>query len=376
MSAGFMLAFAAYGGVQQYVITDFEGQGRSSVGFVSLILVYVSISICAPLAAAVVARVGAKPAMLSALPFYSLFMLALATNAAVTVWLASIALGVAGSVLWNGQNTYLVRAARQDALGTSAGYFSTFLAAGTGVGVVIAGFAVARTSYAVTFAVAALLPLAAGVCLARITDIRVSGRSNRLRHALGASRSVTAWRLSGIWFSTSFVFGLALSAIPVAIRTTLGFAFVGVLTSCFYVIPILTAYIAGNQSDIRGRRALLLAACATGVSGLTALILSGTGVLLVAGVLLLAAGNAMVSPVANALVGDVATENNLEAIVSMFRLAQGTGTIAALALASMLHGTTVFIISLAGLVVCFAVAMPVLRDDMPQIRRRIASEAG
>src|SRR5580700_1405242 len=147
MSLAFLLIFAACDGVQQYVITYFNGLGRSSIGFVSLILVYVTFSIGSPLAATGVARFGAKPTMLAALPFFSLFILSLATKSAPIIWAASIAFGFAGIVLWNGNNIYLVKAAHEDALGTSAGFFSMFKEAGSGIGVVIVGLAVVRTSY-------------------------------------------------------------------------------------------------------------------------------------------------------------------------------------------------------------------------------------
>ena len=376
MSIAFLLTFVAYDGVQQYVITFFNGAGRSNVGFVSLILVYASSAVASPLAAAAVSRFGAKPAMLASLPFYSLFILSLGTKSTAIIWAASIALGIAGGGLWNGQNTYLVRAAHEDALGTNAGYFSVLKAVGSGAGVVVVGFAVVRTSYVATFVAAALLPVLACLCVARMSDIRAEHRHNRLRHALSALRSVTAWRLSALWFCTSLVFGLVLSAIPVVIQGTLGLAFVGVLTSCFYIVPILTSYATGNQSDIRGRRALLLGACAAGTVGLIALNLPYTAVTVVGGVLLLTVCNAMLTPITTALVGDVATPVNLESLVSLFRMMQCIGTVAGLVMAGIVHGSTIFAVSLVGLAICFAVSLPVLRRDLPDIRRGIAAEIG
>jgi MFS family permease len=167
-----------------------------------------------------------------------------------------------------------------------------------------------------------------------------------------------------------------LSVIPVVIHDTLGIAFVGVLTSCFYVIPIFASYAVGNQSDIRGRRVMLMGAGLAGTSGLIALNFSNIPLMLVAGVVLLAVCNAMIFPVMTALAGDVATKTNLESLVSLFRVVQGAGTVAGLLLAAVIHGTDVFAVSLAVLVTCFAISLPVFRQDIPDIRRRIATEIG
>ena len=375
MSFAFLLVFLAFDGVQQYVITYFNGLNLSQVGFVSLILAYVAFSVGSPFAAAGVARFGAKRTMLASTPIFSLFMLSLVTKSAPAIWVASVVLGVAGIVLWNGQNTYLVRAAHEDALGASSGFFSGFKAAGSGLGVVIVGFAVVQLSYMTTFLVAALLPLLACICLARMTDIRAPQRSDR-RHPFSALRSKTAWRISAIWFSMSLVFGLALSAIPLIIHATLGLAYVGLLSSCFYVIPILASYAVGNQSDIRGRRDLLYVAFVTGAIGLLALNFPGSVVAVVAGVVLVAVSNSTTGPVATALAGDVSIDGNLEAIVALFRMVQGAGIVAGLLLAAVFHGAAVLEIALGGLVVCFAISLPVFNAGIPEIRSRVAREIG
>jgi len=373
MSFAFLLVFLGYDGVQQYAITYFNGLNLNRIGFVSLILAYTSFSIGSPFAASVVARFGARRAMLAAPPVFSLFLLSLVTKSAPIIWGVSVATGMAGIVFWNAQNTYLVRAAYDEALGTSAGYFSGFKAAGSGVGVVVVGFAVVETSFAATFLVAALLPLIACICIAQMTDIRAPQRRHRLL-TLSALRSKTVWRISAIWFSMSFVFGLALSAIPLIIRGTLGLAYVGVLSSCFYVVPIVASYTVGNQSDVRGRRVLLYIACASGAAGLFALNFPGASGAVVVGVLLVAVSNSTVGPVATALAGDVATDTNLEAVVALFRMVQGAGIVAGLLLAGIFAGPAALRISLVGLIVCFAVSLPVFREDIPEIRSRVARE--
>jgi hypothetical protein len=209
-----------------------------------------------------------------------------------------------------------------------------------------------------------------------MNDIGAPDVSRRVR-ALSAARSKTAWRISVIWFSGSFVFGLALSVIPLVIHASLGLAYVGILTSCFYVVPILASYTVGNQSDIRGRKTLLYVAGICGAAGLIALTFSNVGgAVVVIGVVLVAVSNSMGAPITTALVGDVATELNLASIVSLFRMMQGAGIVAGLVVAAVLRGTTALEISLGSLIVCFAVFLPVFREDIPEIRSRIAREIG
>jgi MFS family permease len=93
-------------------------------------------------------------------------------------------------------------------------------------------------------------------------------------------------------------------------------------------------------------------------------------------VVLVAVSNSAVGPVATALAGDVATDSNLEAVVALFRMVQGAGIMAGLLLAGVFAGPAALRISLVGLIVCFAISLPIFNDDIPEIRNRVTREIG
>src|SRR6266699_1170296 len=147
LSLAFLFSFAGFSGVQQYITTFFVHIGLPQVGFQSLILIYLFFVLSNPLSALVVSRYGAKRSMAVATLFYALFILALLSKSIVVIYIASTILGIAASFLWTGQNSYLVRAATGDDLGTSAGFFNVLESLGTAVGIITLGLLIEKISY-------------------------------------------------------------------------------------------------------------------------------------------------------------------------------------------------------------------------------------
>ena len=73
----FLLIFFGFDGIQQYVTTYFDAEGVKSVGFASLLVIYIVFALINPIAAVIVSRIGAKRSMLVAVGFYTLYCLSL-----------------------------------------------------------------------------------------------------------------------------------------------------------------------------------------------------------------------------------------------------------------------------------------------------------
>lgn len=108
LSAAFLFVFSAYLPTQnlQSTLND-----DGNLGAVSMGIVYVSFTVFAATAAAVVRGLGSRGALLLGTSGYALFILANLHPTWYTMVPASIYLGFASSIMWVGQGTYLTSAA-------------------------------------------------------------------------------------------------------------------------------------------------------------------------------------------------------------------------------------------------------------------------
>ncbi len=77
------------------------------------------------------------------------------------------------------------------------------------------GFLAAKFSYQSAFLFAAFLPLIGVIFIFRLRELPPEKSENHFQLLRKAMTSKTAWRLSTIWFSLYFVFGLAIGLIPI-----------------------------------------------------------------------------------------------------------------------------------------------------------------
>ncbi|CAM0949533.1 unnamed protein product [Alopecurus aequalis] len=108
LSAAFLFVFSAYLPTQNLQSTL---NNDGNLGAVSMGIVYVSFTVFAATAAAVVRGLGSRGALVLGTSGYALFILANLLPAWYTMVPASIYLGFTSSIMWVGQGTYLTSAA-------------------------------------------------------------------------------------------------------------------------------------------------------------------------------------------------------------------------------------------------------------------------
>ena len=172
LSLGFLLIFFGFGAIQYYQVVYFAQADMAEVGFWSLILIYLFLTLFCPLAAFFVSKYGAKRCMIFASLFYSLFILTLLAKSVFLVYFASILLGIAASFLWIGQNSYLIRASDKESYGADSGFFTVLTYLGGGLGVIILGFLVSQFSFRMPFLLYAVFPIFGFFSLFLLTDLR------------------------------------------------------------------------------------------------------------------------------------------------------------------------------------------------------------
>ena len=376
LSLAFLLIFLGFNGVQQFVTTFFSESKIIDVGFDSLILIYLFFVLSNPLAAVFVSKYGAKKSMILASIFYSVFIFSLISKSVALIYFASILLGTAASFLWTGQNSYLIRASDEKTRGASSGFFNSFQSLGSVLGILILSFLIAKFSFNLSFLFFAIFPLIGFLLLSKLIDLRGEQNVNRFKLIKKSITSITALQFSIIWFSWSFIFGLIIGIIPVEIKNNLGMAYVGILSSLFYIIPILFSYIFGKFSDIKGRKPMIILSYIVCLLGLIALYFSNGAVLLVMGIILIAMNYAIIRPISLALVGDVATKDNLEFLAALFWMAQNVGIISALLLSRMFKTDVqiIYAISIFVIGISILILFPLLRLKIEKIKEKISQE--
>jgi len=244
---------------------------------------------------------------------------------------------------------------------------------GSALGIFILGFLLAKFSYQIPFLLFSIFPLIGFLLFFKLNNVRVEENSNRLQLIKKAFFSQTALRFSFLWFSGTFVFGLAVGIIPIQIKETLGISFVGILTVLFFVLPIALSYFFGKLSDIKGRNIMIFLSYFLRVLGLFLLVFPGT-IFLIPGIILLALSGTVMGSITTALVGDITDKKNLEFLNAVFNTIAIVGVIAALLISSQLSIKMIYLISIAVTIISFLIILPLLKLDIKVIKEKIAKE--
>lgn len=373
LSLGFLLIFFGYNATQQYLTTYFSTLGLQDIGFRSLILIFLAFLLSGPISAIVVSKYGAKKTMIFATLFYFLFIASLTTGVSI-IYVNSGLVGFAASLLWTGQNSYLVKASNEKTYGESSGFFNSALTLGSACGILILGFFINTFNFKSSFLIYSVLPLVGLIILTQLKDLPIAGKTNQLNLIKNSIKSITALKLSAFYFAFSFIFGLVLGLVPLEIKNTLSITYVGPLTFIFWIMPILFSYISGKISDIKGRKIMIAFAYIFGILGLTSLYFSQYSILLVVAIVLLALSYAIFRPMSFALVGDISIERNLIPLTALFWMAQNIGILSALFISSVIQTRGIYLISIALISVSSMVLFPLLKLDLKEIKLKLSQE--
>lgn len=376
LTLSFFLIFFGFGGVQQYVTTYFATIGLANIGFQSLIMIYLFFMLFDPLSAVFVSKYGAKKCMIASSVFYFIYIISLLSKSAYMIYFSSSLLGIAASMLWTGQNSYLIRASDKKSYGTNSGFFSSLKELSTALGVFIIGFVISGLSYNSSFLIFSAFPVIGFLTLFYMRDIMTEQKTDHFTLIKKSITSITALKLSGIWFTTYFSFGLIIGIIPLEIRNVIGETYVGILSSLFYVMPIILSYFFGKLSDTRGRRTMIFLSYLLLITGVISLYFSSQPIFLISGIFLLALNWAIILPSTYALAGDVSTGHNLEYLIALFWMIQNMGIVSALILSQIFKSEiiTLYLISFIVIICSFIIVYPLLRQTTERIREKIALE--
>ncbi|HZX50194.1 MAG TPA: MFS transporter [Candidatus Paceibacterota bacterium] len=369
--------FLGFNATQQFVTPFFEQRGIVEVGFQSLILIYVFFVFTNPFAATIAVKYGPKVLVAGGSLAYSLYIASLASGSLPFIYAASAVLGVGAGFFWMGENSYLFRTSKEDERGKNVGFIDTLLYLGTASGVLGVGFLVSSVSFRWMFLFLAFMPLIGFLVLLRLPRLHIEqSGENRFVLLRKAVQSTAAIRIAGIWLAMFMVMGLVIGILPVQIAKKFDLVYVGVLTSLPFLLPVFLSYGLGRISDRVGRKKVIAVAYALVVAGMVVLQFSDIPVLLVIGSVLLALAWTLTRIGILPLIGDIGSGKNLEALIALFWMSQNAGVILALLLGRFLNENIGFLygIALAVVLLSFAVAFPLFRTSIGDVRKRLGEE--
>ena len=376
LSLSFLFIFLGFNGVQQYITTFFSDMGAIDLGFQSLILIYIFFILFDPLSAVFVSKYGAKRCMIISSIFYSIFIISLLSKSVIFIYFGSSLLGIASSLLWTGQNSYLIRTSDKNYYGANSGFFNSFQSLGSALGIFILGFLISVFLFNTSFLIFSVFPIFGFLLLFGLKDLKAKQEINHFRLIKKSITSITALKLSSLWFTVYFVYGLVIGIIPLEIKNILGVSYIGILSSLFYILPIFLSYYFGKLSDIKGRKSMIIFSYILLIISLIFLCFSSQAIFLILGIALLALNRTIMRPITFALVGDVTTEDNLEFLTALFWMVQNIGVVSALLLSQIfkLEVINLYLISILIIISSLIILLPLLRLGTKKIREKISQE--
>lgn len=375
LSIGFFSIFFGFSAAQQYVVPFFSDQGSVNVGFYSLILIYLFFMLSGPASSVFVSKYGSKKCMLLGVLTYFVFIAALPLKSHAAVYLASSLLGIGASFLWTGQNTYVVKASDEKYYGANSGFFSSIMMLGSGIGILALSHLSSKYNYGKSFFLLSIFPIIGFLILLKLKDIKSENTNNRFRLIKKIISSKTALRLSSLWFAVNFASGLVIGIIPMQIKDIFGLAYIGMLSSLFFFIPILLSFFFGKLYDRVGRNKTILASYMLQLAALLALYFDSK-ITLITGIILFSLNRALITPVTYALVGDVSKKENLEFLAAFFWTVQNIGVVLSLIISQILVHKIglIYFVSIFVTVVSLFILQPIFKLNKNKIRKMISKE--
>lgn len=104
------------------------------------------------------------------------------------------------------------------------------------------------------------------------------------------------------------------------------------------------------------------------------LFIANEAILFVLGVILLALNFSIIRPLTFALIGDLSTEKNLEVLTALFLVIGNLGTVSSILISTIAQPNTVYLISIAVIIVTLVILYPFTNLGFPQMRSKISAE--
>jgi MFS family permease len=320
LSYGFALLFLVIGGFQQYLTVYFKQLGLEYLGYVALILVYVSIFITNLFVSHLIKIIGLKRSIVLASFLYLVSAFFMTLEIILLIYSSSILFGFAGALLWNAQNAYLIQSSDNISIGKNSGFFIMMFSLGNALGSILMGIMIKFFGYAFAFNILLLLGLLSTALLYTMNEIsNIKGTSVIFKiSSIFKSKTLSIVTFSGA-FIVYFIYGLVISIIPIHIEMiTMNTSMVGLLSGVIFIMPILLSTRIGALSDSTGRSKMIFIGHLFSLVGLFILSITSNIFTMLVALLLLSVSIAILLPMFSALQKDITMPESFSTITNLF----------------------------------------------------------
>jgi Ion channel regulatory protein UNC-93 len=351
MTLAFAVLFFGVGAVQQYIAVWFQDRGIPHVGKNTLVLVYLFYFLCAFQAHRVINFLGCRLCMIATSMTYVLLIVSVWSGSEILSYVIAAVSGLMASLLWTGQTIVLNRISDSKLRATAVGQFWTRYPLGTGSGTLTLGLLIGQFSYSTPVLCFGLFALAS--CLL-FWQMPSESKSLNLTSSsrIPSFHMVTLGSALTVFF-VRFVYGLVISQVPIDLRESIGTAYIGLVSSPFFVLPIIISKPITFFANKFGLFSLASVGFVISGIGVCCLLLPRSGTSTSFGVLLIALSSAIINPVSNLLPKWIteSTAIDLSRIAGTFSLAGSSGTLVGLLSVTLLSRTNAYIAAIVLLVI-------------------------
>lgn len=267
---GFLLLFMGFDSSQYYFSSIFYSENIKLVSLISLSLIYLTFAIATFFSPFFCRKLGLKKSLFISSLFYPLFILSVLLKSEIFIYLASIFLGFAASIIWTAQGTYFVQQTNDKNRGFYSGLFFAMIPLGTSFAVFLSSFFVETVNYVVIYFILFLISIVGSILLLVPSD---KGRMGDYKLSPGqVMRKKTMKFLIPFIFSSSFITGLMLSVIPIRITDLFGLGSVGKIVAVFTFSGVIISVLIGKLSDRYGIKRFVYLSLISGIIGFVLLI--------------------------------------------------------------------------------------------------------
>ena len=278
-------------------------------------------------------------------------------------------------MLWTAQSVYLISLSEKNSYGKNTGFFGSLLTLGISMGIIVLSFLLKFFSFKSSFLFFSIFPVISFLIFFKLKKLKIISIPNRLEVLKKSFTNKTILKLSVIWFSFNFVFGLTMGIIPLKIKFIFGIFYVGIFSSLFYMFPFLFSYWVGKYSDKVGRKKMIILLYIITFLNLIVLYFAKeTAFLLILGVLLLALGQIIIRPVLPAFIGDISNNKNLGNISALYLMVGNIGLVFALVLSSVFEENIIYLTFILVLLLSLFIILPLFKLNIKELKDKISKE--
>lgn len=325
VSLGFFFVFFGFSGVQQYLVPVFNLEGNADIALTSLFLIYIFFTLSGFITPTLISRLGLRKTLILASLTYVTFSLVAIFRDVNVFYLFSILLGIAAPMLWTSGGTYVIRSVNIKMQGESLGFQNSMYMFGAFAGVFLASILLNLISFDVTYIIMASTILIGTILFTLLKEVKIRVKRVPISKTFGMILDKRLLLLMPTVFSSYFIMGMFISAIPLSIQKSFGFFSLTLAIFIIGFIRVLGSYLLGKLSDKYSKKKILYFSAVASLLGIFFFVVSFNIYTLIFSVVLIGLYTAVAYPLILSILGKTYRKENLESSIALFQVFSSIG---------------------------------------------------